>query len=76
VIYSGHKWEKIKTDKKEGRVPEERLENHVPVLSFQSTGKPASGRKEKKRERKCGKVTLDGDVGGICRRRTFWKVVG
>ncbi len=42
-------------------------------ISFQSAGKPASGRK--KRE-KCGKVTLDGVVRGICRRRTFWKVVG
>lgn len=31
---------------------------------------------EKKRERKCGKVTLDGDVGGIWGRGTFWKVVG
>lgn len=42
--------------------------------SFQSTGKPASGRKKKRES--CGKVTLNGDVGGIYRRRTFWKVVG
>lgn len=82
VIYTRHESENQNWQKegKEQKSSTERLRKDWRTMclscpSFQSTGKPASGRKKK--ERKCGKVTLDGDVGGICsRRRTFWKVVG
>lgn len=81
VIYTRHESENQNWQKegKEQKSSTERLRKDWRTMclscpSFQSTGKPASGRK--KRERKCGKVTLDGDVGGIWGRRTFWKVVG